>query len=401
MGNTFSILPRWREKLPRTKVIISDDCWIDVLKFLTCAQWFEKRFISSQINGMARRNISHLPREIYESAILGEDYPGPKLRQVVNDAIVAFGVIIPQSKLEQWFVNRGISLECRVKFHMPIEAIPIEKVLLGKHSDYTDMCILGPARQNGSAVVFYSQFCQTKKFSWASLDHFLTFLFHPLTYVKKVEMFAVDQKFIDAVKEKIMDNSPTPGNTMHPQKCIKNRPLYIHCETFSLLYKTGMSVQNLRDILTWLQRNVRADSLRMSSVGMISGIYAHSPDSDAVCRIMTNFVFGSLRICAKRELRIRLVIMTNLLNSLVQEFWTLPQIEREIPMIVLELFFTDVMKIVRELGPKVIHQEVDSQGVFLYVFENGTNRMRISFCEMSDNPCFLKLYECSVKFYAL
>ncbi|KAI1699094.1 hypothetical protein DdX_17524 [Ditylenchus destructor] len=421
MGNTISMLPRWRSNLPRTKVKlssvkISDDCCIDVLKFLTCAEWSEKRCVSRQINGVVECNISRLPRAIFQKAILGEDYLVPKLRQVEDDAIVAFGAIIPQSKIEQWFVNRGITLESRVQFQMPAEAIPTEKVLLGNYWDSTDMCILASAQQHSQeqktwiehlfrkqessheSVLFYSQFRPAAKFSWASLEHFLTFLFHPLSYIKMVEMFAVDQKFIDAVKEKIVDNSPIPGNTMHPQKCIKNWPLYIHCETFSLRYKTGMSIYDLHDILMWLQRNVRADSLRMSSLG----VYTDSEDSDAVYRLLTDFVFGALRICVKRELRIRLVHESNLLISLIEKFWTLDKIEREIPAIVLELFFTHIIEqIGQELGPNVIHQEVDSEGAdFLFVFENGHNQMRISFCHSVAFPLPNK-YDCFVKFYAI
>ncbi|KAI1695472.1 hypothetical protein Ddc_21205 [Ditylenchus destructor] len=275
MGNAISMLLGWQEKLPRSKVEISDDCWLDVLKFLTCTQWSEKRYVSHQINGIAARNISRLPRAIIEMAIFGEEYFERKqLRELsdftlmkllnLHDEIIAFEGIIPQNKVKQWFVNRGITLEERVRYQpLPTQIPPvdilIEKSLFGNYySDSTDICILGPA-QNGTvqkswfgylfctqelfeSVVFHAQFRPYLKqslFSWASLEQFLTFLFHPLSYIKKVEMFAVNQKFVDAVKEKFADSFTVQRNTTDAQKLDNNKPPYIHCETFILLYNLG------------------------------------------------------------------------------------------------------------------------------------------------------------------
>ncbi|KAI1710034.1 hypothetical protein Ddc_13633 [Ditylenchus destructor] len=415
----------------RKKVEISNDCWLDVLKFLSCAKWSEKQYVSRQINGIASRNFSRLPRSTIEKAILNEECSKPQLLRELPDidyAIVSFDAIIPQSETEQWFVNRGITLESGVQFHsfstqMPPGPILIVKALFGKYSDITDMCILGPAQVNEEvhkswfgqlfykqkssldSVVFYSQFRPANKFSCASLERFLTFLFHPASYVKVVEMFAVNQKFVDAVKGKFADNFPSLGNAMHSHKSNDNKPPYIHCETFSLLYTRGMDVDGLRSIFSWLVRNVRADAIRMPFVSA----YTHRQDEDTVCHLLNNFVFRALGMCAKRELRIHSDIdfnMNKLFFSLVKKFWTLPQIESEIPTIVIEPFsYFPFLEIKWALRSNVIHEgEMNSQGAeFLYVIENGHNRMRILFCERPS--CRLpyhwaKEYHCYVKFYA-
>ncbi|KAI1706622.1 hypothetical protein Ddc_15203 [Ditylenchus destructor] len=391
--------------LPRTKVKLSNDCWLDVLKFLTCAEWSEKRCVSRQINGIAERNISHLPRVIIEKAILGEKRSMPKLLRDlsgIDDAIVAFGAVIPQNKIERWFVNRGTTLEERVKVQLLFTRIRSGGFLTEYHSDFADICILGQAQQvqkswfdqlfanQYESVLFYAHFSSSRKYSWPAMEQFLTFLFHPSSYIKVVEMYTVNQTFVDTVKEKFS----IPGNTMRAQKTNTNKPFYIHCETFSLLSKSGMNVDGLCNALIWLEQNVRAESIRMPFV------YTHSMDRAAVCCLLNNFVFGALRVCAKLELRLNYRTETKLLISLVEKFWTLSRIKHDIPTIVIESFsLRDFEKIQPYLGPNVIHQEVDSQRPgFLYVFENGHNRMRISFCKSSDNHWG---YDCYVKFYAI
>ncbi|KAI1705560.1 hypothetical protein DdX_13524 [Ditylenchus destructor] len=355
------------------------------------------------------------------------DYPKGKQLQELSDAngtIIAFEGIIPKNETEQWFVNRGNTLESRVKYRplstrLPPGTILIEKALFDNYVDSTNVCILGPAQKKVQAknswighlfrkqeqmsllslesVVFHSSFIPYRNHSWAAMEQFLTFLFTPLSYIKKVEMFAVNQKFVDAVKEKFVNNFPIQGNQVRTQKNSKNKPLYIHCEIFALVYKPDMSFHDLRDILKWLLRNVRADSIRMLTLR----VYTHYQDRAAVCRLLTNFVFGAMRICAKRELRLHSLTETNLIVSLVEKFRTLPHFKREIPTIVIESFSTyDFEYIQPNLGPNVIQQEVDSQGAeFLYLFENGHNRMRISFCEKSDDRW--AKYDCFVKFNAI
>ncbi|KAI1706623.1 hypothetical protein Ddc_15204 [Ditylenchus destructor] len=289
MGIAISMLLGARKNLSCTKVILSNDCWLDVLKFLSCAEWSEKRCVSRQINGIAYRNSSHLPRVIIEKAILGEKSSMPKLSDV-DDAV------IPQSKIERWFVNRGMTLEARITFRQLVT-----RISSGDYSlDFVDICVLRPAQQvqqwwfeqlfrkRYESVLLYAQFIPSREYTWPAVEQFLTFLFHPLSCIKVVEMYAVNQKFVDAVKEKVADNC-IPGNAMHTQKLNTNKSLYIHCETFLLFLESdSINVNGLCNALAWLEQNVRAESIRMSSV------YTHFMDRGAVCCLLNNFVFGAL-----------------------------------------------------------------------------------------------------------
>ncbi|KAI1695006.1 hypothetical protein DdX_19813 [Ditylenchus destructor] len=433
MGNTISIFLEWQENLPHRKVEISDDCWLDVLKFLICAQWSEKRYVSRQINGIADRNISRLPRATIERAILGENSSMPnQLRNLSLNALVAFGAVIPKSEIEQWFVNHGVSLEAKIQFRpLPddlyqqsydyyqhravlMEFLSEGPIFGGYDADFVDICVLGPARQSAQvqpwwfhqlfrkqyeSVLYYAQLYPYANYSWAAMEQFLTFLIHPLSYIKVVEMYTVNQKLVDVVKNRLAN---IQGDVMGTQKLDTYKPAYIHCETFSLLFESVMNVDGLCYALTWLERNVRADAIQMPFVSL----FTDSQDHDTICQmtiVLNNFVFGALRICAKRELRvhskIHSEIETNLIISLVEKFRSLPLIEREIPTIVIESIFSiDFRDVQQNLGSNVIHHEVDSQGAeFLYVFENGQNRMRISFCQTAD---YWYKYDCYVKFYA-
>ncbi|KAI1705618.1 hypothetical protein Ddc_15684 [Ditylenchus destructor] len=62
--------PDQNQRLPRKKVYISGDTWLEALKFMTCPQWMQKRYVSFQINGIAERNISRLPKMILDSAYM-------------------------------------------------------------------------------------------------------------------------------------------------------------------------------------------------------------------------------------------------------------------------------------------------------------------------------------------
>ncbi|KAI1696990.1 hypothetical protein DdX_18761 [Ditylenchus destructor] len=320
----------------------------------------------------------------------------PEQQPDPNDAIVAFGVIVPQSEIEKWFVNRGITLESRVQYHplstlIPPGTILLEKALFDSYVDSTDVCILGPAQENSevqkpwighlfctqeSSIVFYSQFGPTVKFSWASLEQFVTFLFHQLSCVKEVKTSAVNQNVVDSLKQKFGDDFPIYGITMRLQKTNDHKSPYLHCETISPLCKPGTNVDGLYNMLTCLQRNARADSILVPS----EGLYPHSQDRAAVCHLSNNFVFGALKICAERAFETE----TNLLISSIEKFRTLPLFKSEIPTIAIESFSSIAFENIQPtLEPKVIRRKVDSQGAeYVYLFENGHNR--ISFCETPD-----------------
>ncbi|KAI1711282.1 hypothetical protein Ddc_12979 [Ditylenchus destructor] len=413
---------------PRKIVQLPDDCWLDALKFLACSEWSEICYVSSSINRIIESNVSHMPRAIIDRVIMDSDYA--KKLSDVPDTIIASGDIIPQSDIAQWFEDRNVTLE------VP-KNIPVEKAIFCKKSYHVDwstihMCILGPARQNEEvsmpwhellreknfkSVLFYAKFCPSDKFCWPFLEYFLTILFHPLSYFKEITMYPVTQKFVDDVKVKLVDDFSVHGNMTHIQTNSYNKSLYIHCGAFSL--SECDNIEDLRESLKWLERNVRANSICISLL-----YYMMWDDYTDVFPLLNDFVFGVSRICARRELRLIPSINQNkLLTNFIENFLTLPPIECEIPTVVIESFLrrqinSAVSNLGPNLGPNLIPgREVDSQGAdFLYVLENGQNRMRISFCEdfewsesyeceeslgESWNEEWGHMYDCFIKFYAV
>ncbi|KAI1709531.1 hypothetical protein DdX_11319 [Ditylenchus destructor] len=238
-------------------------------------------------------------------------------------------------------------------------------------------------------------------------------------------MYAVNQKFIDAVKAKFADDLSVHRNIVHTHETNNNNQVYIRCKTFRLpavakqrfkkLHNVSitkenrielnlnaelvMSVDDFHESLKWLKRNVRADSICISP----KTYDYHAKEQNEIYRLLSNFVFGASRICARREIRLYSNIETKLLTSLVEKFWTLPQIECEIPAVVI-YSFPDFDREKLNLGPNWILLEVDSEGAeFLHVLESGQNRMRISFCENLDDRWTIGSYRrnCYIKFYAI
>ncbi|KAI1706322.1 hypothetical protein Ddc_15366 [Ditylenchus destructor] len=399
------------------KVEIPEDCMLDVLKCLTCPEWSKMRYVSRQINGIVQRNYMRLSLVIIENAFMNqkvnrtandEDYHNcaqlskqTHFQVKLQNSIIAYETVIPQSEAVHWFETRGVALEAP-------EDVPVERALvgidfaLGSSVDYQkwniiQLFILGPVQRNGDmrkswfkhlrlkekmydSVVFYAQFHPPNQFSRASLEQFLTFLFHPSTYVKVIRMLAVDQKIVDVVKHKMSTCFSTCGSH---QNSNNNNGFYIHCGTFwQPVFKEGMSIYDLRKFLKWLEWNVRANSICISPSFM--GV-----DIPVRCNLLTDFVFEVSPKCAKQEIRLICllkVFKANMLTNLVQHFWSLPPIQCEIPTIVIEEFNREEFHkscFILNLEPNQIESQVDSQGAeYLHVLENGQNRMRISLCEV-------------------
>ncbi|KAI1711281.1 hypothetical protein Ddc_12978 [Ditylenchus destructor] len=340
MGNANGRLRRLKDNLPRNKVEIPEDCWLDVLKFLTPPQWPEIRLVSRQIKRIAERNVARWPRVIIEKAILDDDYVMRRelKRELsdVDDGIVAYEGIVTQSKLGQWFENRGFTLAAPVH-------VPAGKVVIGKncHNILGDalsiaMYVLGPVQQSDNVrklrfeypfenpfrkqrcykSVLFLQFSPPANSFWPTLELFLLFLFHPCSYVKNVQIFAVNQKIVNVVKETLADFFIQQHMT-HIQNDVYNKPPYIHCGTFTLpvVFRQEKSIDELSDFresLKWLERNVRADSILIY-------ISAHvTKDHVAICHLLNGFVFETSRMCAGRELRLRSNIQTIVLTNLIQ-----------------------------------------------------------------------------------
>ncbi|KAI1692481.1 hypothetical protein Ddc_23588 [Ditylenchus destructor] len=214
-------------------------------------------------------------------------------------------------------------------------------------------------------------------------------------------MAIVNQKMVDAVKDKLAADFPIQGHMTHSHDY---RPLYISCGIFVLPINADssqvMGDDELDDVLsaslTWLERNVRAYTICLD---------LYSVDLPAAYRLLINFVFGVSRKCAREEIRLDLYLKNKMLTSFVETFWTLPPIECEIPTVVIDEF--QIYDAELNLGPNLIEREVDSQGAeFLYVLENGTNRMRISFCKKHflipwNDDFFSNSQDCYIKFYAI
>ncbi|KAI1696190.1 hypothetical protein Ddc_20638 [Ditylenchus destructor] len=233
-----------REKMnmPRKSVNVPDDTWFDAFKFLTCPQWMQKRFVSRQINGIAQRNISRLPKMVIDSATMYYTNP-PGIKK---HTIIAFDTAMHEKYSKQWFKERGFALDA------PAD-IPAENALIGvKEWQYNvNVCIHKPAAKKISLelkrlccwfnssqiyrkpVLFCAQFNPAlNQYSWNYLAFFLVCIFHPTLYVKEVKMFAVNQNFIDSLKCNI--------------DSLDNDPHYIRCESFSLervLYGAGTQIR--------------------------------------------------------------------------------------------------------------------------------------------------------------
>ncbi|KAI1698239.1 hypothetical protein DdX_18007 [Ditylenchus destructor] len=270
------------ERLVRKKVNIPDDTWLEALKFLACPDWSQKRFVSRQIDGIAQRNISRLPKMVLDGVSMyyinrGCVFPVNTLDKY---AIVSFDAVLQKRQSTQFFKNRGFTLSAP-------EGIPAKTVLFGARSaldNWTrrydanvNVCIHGivkeevplsfqeelcpwfqKLRHEGAyseamefrkPVLYYAQFNPAlNPCSWDYLAQFLKFVYHPTSYTKEVKMFAVNQNFIDALE----------CNT----DSIGHEPRYIHCESFSLLiYILNPAYADIPDSLKWLPQNVRAEKI--------------------------------------------------------------------------------------------------------------------------------------------
>ncbi|KAI1692536.1 hypothetical protein DdX_21207 [Ditylenchus destructor] len=451
-----------KQNSPRMKVEIPEDCWLEVLKYLKYDQWSKTRYVSRQINGIAKRNISRLPCAIIEEASLNKCRNGD-LRWWLSygkDRVIVNQAIIPRREIELWNARNAplkilhvLHLTQRATRFLPIllsaqqnaemrkpfferhtheGKFHVSEVFYGQFDGATEpfyahaplkilhvlhltqratrfLPILLSAQQNaemrkpfferhthegkfhvsevfygqfdGATEPFYAHFDGPNKFSWVSIEQFLGFLFHPCSYVENVDMFVVDQKILDAVNRKFA------------QKFANNKPSLIHCEHFVVEFEELIDAAEVSESLKWLERNVRANTIS-------TYMFVKPEDHGAAIRLLSNFVLSALSTCGTRKMRLGSDIGPDLLIELLKKFPTLLPVEiPTIEMVVYCKYIEDAWDLCMSpfLGPNLIGQEVDSQGAaFLYVLENGHNRMRISFCEVVNDEWF----SVNVKFYA-
>ncbi|KAI1693359.1 hypothetical protein Ddc_22882 [Ditylenchus destructor] len=382
------------QRLLREKVNIPDDTWLEALKFLTCPQWSQKRFVSRQINGIAQRNILRLPKMVLDSATMyyinSRSIVSP-VKKLDKYTIVTFDTVLKKKDSTQWLKNRDFTLDA------PVD-IPAENALIGankwacRYDCNVHICIYGSAQvinllsyeqkrlpwfqtvhahghysdamKFRKPVLYYAQFNPLlNQYSWDYLAQFLKFVYHPTSYIKEVKMFAVNQNFIDSLKCNV--------------DSVDNEPRYIRYPYPDII----------PDSLKWLARNVRAEKIDLPWILQTSETYDH----------VANFLLDptGAKQCASEKITICVSNHNVFLNILVEKFHSIPLVEDSIPTI--EYLYFRNEKIPAHLGPNLIDQEVDSEGAeALYMISNGQNRMRVSFCLAHWHD-----YECKVRIYSI
>ncbi|KAI1705617.1 hypothetical protein Ddc_15683 [Ditylenchus destructor] len=288
--------------------------------------------------------------------------------QVNKYTIVAFDTVMQEEQSTEWFKNRGFTLDA------PVD-IPPENALLDSHEwtqnldSNINISILGSAQEKiplseeekrfpwfypgvgafRKPVLYYAQFNPVlNQYSWDYLAQFLKLLYHPTSYVKEVDMYAVNQSFIDSLKCNVNN--------------VDNKPRYIQYA----------NVVHLPDMFKWTIQNVRAETIHIF-------FYCDSENF----ALLSNFVFDAsgAKQCASKEIQIPTCPdRTHIIRSLIEKFHTIPLVESAIPTLSCYMDREELEELPAHLGPNLIAQEVDSEGAdALYMISNGENRMRIMF----------------------
>ncbi|KAI1714668.1 hypothetical protein Ddc_11389 [Ditylenchus destructor] len=364
----------------RKKVDISDDTWLETLKYLSCLEWSQKCFVSRQINGVAQRNILRLPMMTLHSALMYYRY-WTRSNLFNSNTTVVFDTVMQEEQSMQWFKSRGFTLDAP-------KDIPAQNVVIGvtsKKSEWkgnVNVCIYGSAHEKipltykehylpwyydcseRKPVLFYAKYNPFfNQYSSNYLAQFLKCIYHPALYIKKVEMYAFDQSFIDSLK----CNADS----------FDNKPRYIRCESFMLLGISGKNTVALSNSLQWLGRNVRAETIQIREIDCDEKY----PEAYV---LLANFLLEASG--ASKKTVIRQKNEMSFLNALIQKFRTIPVVKSAIPTI--EFWYPRAEEYRAHLGPNLIAREVDSEGAdALYMIENGQNRMRISLKELPPYMC--------------
>ncbi|KAI1703966.1 hypothetical protein DdX_14585 [Ditylenchus destructor] len=379
------------EQLVRKKVNIPNDTWLEAIKYLTCPEWSQNRYVCRQIDGIAQRNISRLPKMVNKLDIY---------------AIVSFDEVLQKRQSEQYFKNRG--------FILTAPGIAANDVLLNARSEFyncddsnVSVCIHGSVKEKvplsfeeklcpwfqkpepegahsnrmeiRKPVLYYAQFNpKLNPYSWNYLAQFLKLIYHPTSFAKDVKMFAVNQKFIDALECNI--------------DSVGNERRYIHCESFSLLVyipSRDPAYNDLPESLKWLPQNVRAEKIHLPWLLKTSESFG----------LITDFLldpFGAKQ-CASEMVTIQPIGTTAFLKILIKKFLKIALVEDGIPTI--EFRWNRHHELPALIGPNLIHKEVDSEGAeALHVISNGPNRMRISFRSYNSN---WEIDICRVRIYSV
>ncbi|KAI1712505.1 hypothetical protein DdX_09594 [Ditylenchus destructor] len=373
--------------LQRKKVNILGDTWLEALKFMTGSQWVQKCFVSRQVNGVAQRNISRLPKMVLDSANMYYIYETERKNEMnqllKKNTIVAFDRRMQNKVTTEWFKSLGYTLiapkgisptnllygvkqsedkwEYGRTIHASIYSPAQEQTLLTQNEMRSPWFHILRVKK---PVVYYAQLNPVlNQQTWAYLAQFLKFIYDPMSYIKKVEMFAVNQKFIDLLECNI-DSS-------------NKEPRYIRCESFLLRRMADINDNVLSESTKWLQRNVRAKtiSIRVHNLEEISDAYW----------LLSNFLLdpSGVKQCASETMQIHVDDPVAFLKILIKKFRTLPLVESAIPTIEISFSWLErnhdkICAYLYDLNDYKIDEDDD-----LYMISAEQNRMKILF-EMDD-----------------
>ncbi|KAI1692013.1 hypothetical protein DdX_21494 [Ditylenchus destructor] len=384
----------------RKKVEIPDKAWLDTLKFLMGPQWLKMRFVSRQVAEVVRGNISELPRIIIDNVHFSEAHLRSKPIEMV-----ASGIAIPPSEKKEWFMKRGINVDARTDLQQQGALIGMganygnqSKPTIFYYAEANDLVKTSKTGRRKQKTVWrkidlaYGQKCQVignpqnlifsaefnpdvNEYSWCSLEYFLNLLYNPLTFIKKVEMYALNENLTDAFF------------------LGEDYGSFVHCGTFSVMGDFSKS-------LPWMQRNVRADWI--SIPGRFTNV-------EISYKEVGNLLLDTPWICANQTENVEPVKIEFesvqywkwFIKILIKKFRTLTTIDHTVPLI--EFAFYKAVDENTDLDflawdPEVVKlKPEDSHGAeAAYMISNGRNRMYIAIFERPDDRT---TYDVSVKLY--
>ncbi|KAI1693367.1 hypothetical protein Ddc_22870 [Ditylenchus destructor] len=367
----------------RKKVEIPDKAWLDTLKFLMGPQWLKMRFVSHQLAEVVRGNISELPRVIIDNVKFSEDKLALKSTEMMS-----YDILIPQNEKKEWFTKRGINLNAPTALQHQDAIIGMgakhgnqHKASISYYADVNELseasktirpkrktvwrklgCVSNRGYQEYRRPVIFSAAFNPdlNEYSWASMKYFLNLLYSPLTYIRNVEMYALNKNLTDALF------------------LGEDYGSYIHCGKFTLL-------GDLCKSLPWMQKNVRADTIYFSRELFLMDVeYSGFTET-------SHFLLDSSWMCANqaqnvKAVKIKLERVYNwkwFIKALIKKFRTLPTIEHATPSIEFSFWkFPDERPDLNYLiwDPEVVKlKPEDSQGAeAAYMISNGRNRMVIA-----------------------
>ncbi|KAI1695207.1 hypothetical protein DdX_19714 [Ditylenchus destructor] len=184
-------------------------------------------------------------------------------------------------------------------------------------------------------------------------------------------MFAINQKFVDILKCNV-------GS-------IDKEPRYIRCESLTLKGWPELYTVHLPDLLKWLTRNVRAESLNISFILNRSRFLP-------LAKFLLNP--SGAKKCTSSKIKIKVSNPVVFLTVLIQKFRAISLVKDDVPTI--ELLYPSFDAEWERLGSNLIDQEADPHDAkALYMISNGQNRMRISLCASNTpnwNDCEIRIY---------